>query len=407
MGSGSAGATLAVVLVVGVGARVLADALRVPPMLLLLAAGVLLGPSALGVLDVSLGSQGAHLAVSLGVCLILFEGGLGLSTAVLGRVVGTLLMLAGPGVLVTAGLAGAAAAVAFRLPLEQGLLIGAVLAPTDPAILVPLLSGLGIRPKVVQTVVAESALNDPTGAMLALALASGGTGLLGPMRELAVDLVVSTALGLGAGAALALALSTSRSGVLREAGGLGALAMLAVLVAVADASGASAFLGAFLAGLVVSGMDRLGLEMHREHDHELRVVVRVLGELAVIGLFVALGASLPLHELGGQLGPALLVTGVLVLVARPLAVAACLLPVRRRSAWTLREAAFVSATRETGVMPAALAAAVIGLGLPEAEALSATVAVAVVVTLGLLAPVKPRLAARLGLLARAEPAGAP
>ena len=80
-------------------------------------------------------------------------------------------MLVIPGVLLTALITGAVAHFAFDLSWTAALLMGAVLAPTDPAILIPLFVRSRLRPKVAQTVVAESAFNDPTGAVLALALA--------------------------------------------------------------------------------------------------------------------------------------------------------------------------------------------------------------------------------------------
>ena len=99
--------------------------------------------------------------------------------------------------MLTALIAGSVAALAFGLPLTSGLLIGAVLAPTDPAILIPLFERLGLRPKVSQTIIAESALNDPTGAVLALAVAgvviSGSASLTQPLQDFVVNLVISTA----------------------------------------------------------------------------------------------------------------------------------------------------------------------------------------------------------------------
>ena len=99
----------------------------------------------------------------------------------------------------------------------MGLLIGAVLAPTDPAILIPLFERLRVRPKVVQTIVAESALNDVTAAVLALSLATyvveGGESLASPLGQFLLDLLVSTALGAVFGVALALAISTRRVGI--------------------------------------------------------------------------------------------------------------------------------------------------------------------------------------------------
>ena len=80
----------------------------------------------------------------------------------------------------TAVVTGAAAYAVFDLPWTAALLLGAVLAPTDPAILIPLFVNSRLREKVAQTVVAESAFNDPTGAALALTFAgvllNGGGG---------------------------------------------------------------------------------------------------------------------------------------------------------------------------------------------------------------------------------------
>ena len=162
--------TIAIMLGAGLVCQLIADFARVPRMLVLLLAGALLGPALSDAIDVPLDSMGAQLLLSLGVSFILFHGGLQLSTRVLSRVAVGLTLLAIPGVVFTAVIAGTVAAIAFGLPLTSGLLIGAVLAPTDPAILIPLFERLGLRPKVSQTIIAESALNDPTGAVLALAL---------------------------------------------------------------------------------------------------------------------------------------------------------------------------------------------------------------------------------------------
>jgi len=163
--------TLAIMLGAGLVCQLVADWLRLPKMLVLLVAGVLLGPSLSGAIDVPLDSVGAELLLSLGVSFILFHGGLQLSTRVLNRVVIGLTLLALPGVILTAIVVGGTAALVFGLPLTSGLLIGSVLAPTDPAILIPLFERIRLRPKVSQTIIAESALNDPTGAVLALAVA--------------------------------------------------------------------------------------------------------------------------------------------------------------------------------------------------------------------------------------------
>ena len=393
--------TLSLLLVSGLIAKMLAELLRVPEIVLLLAAGAVLGPSALDVLDVPLDSLGAQLVFTLGVSSILFYGGLNLSLGILRDVWVSLGLLAILGVLLTALVTGIAAAAVFGLPLEQGLLIGAVLSPTDPAILIPLFVGSRLRAKVAQTVVAESAFNDPTGAVLALAIAgallSGEGSLTGPAGDFVGQLALSSVVGVIAGIVLSATISSRRAGVWRDSSAIAVLAVVAVSYVSLDFAGGSGYLGAFLAGLIVGNMELLGLSMHTEHQRELAVVSRNLADIVTIFVFVVVGANLPFAAIGEELLPSLAVVAVLLLVARPIAVAACMLP-DRRSRWTRQELAFVCWTRETGVVPAALVGVLVALGVPNGDLLASVVALAILVTLGLQAVPAPWLARRLGLL---------
>ena len=80
--------TLSLLLSAALAARFIASLIRVPEMLVLLAFGALLGPSALDVIDVPFESFGAQLIFTLGVSLVLFYGGLNLSLPVLRRRLG-------------------------------------------------------------------------------------------------------------------------------------------------------------------------------------------------------------------------------------------------------------------------------------------------------------------------------
>ena len=393
--------TITLMLAAGLAARLVADLLRLPHMLLLLGAGILLGPSVSDAIDVPLDSMGAELILTLGVSFILFHGGLQLSVDVLSKVVVGLLLLAVPGVVITALVAGSVAAPAFGVPLTTGLLIGAALAPTDPAILVPLFERLRLRPKVSQTIIAESALNDPTGAVLALAFAgvvlSGHASLTAPMTDFITDLAISTALGITFGVVLSAAISSRRSGIWRESAAIAVITVVAGSFFSIDSAGGSGYLGAFLSGLIVANMGRLGLEMHPRHAHEVRLLVAVIADVMVMLVFITLGANLPWASMVDNALPALGVLAVLILVARPLTVLACLLP-DRRGRWTRNEIVFLSWTRETGVVPAAVAGIVVGLGVPHSDLVVTTVAFAIVVTLALQTTTKRWLARRLGLL---------
>jgi potassium/hydrogen antiporter len=392
---------LSLLLVAGLVARLLATLLRVPEIVFLLGLGALLGPSALDVLDVPLDSLAAQLVFTLGVSSILFYGGLNLSLEILRTVWPSLGLLAVPGVIVTAVITGAAAALVFGLPFEQGLLIGAVLSPTDPAILIPLFVGSRLRQKVAQTVVAESAFNDPTGAVLALAVAgallSGQNSLTGPAGDFVGQLALSTAGGVVAGIVLSAAISSRRTGIWRESAAIAFLAVVGMSYVSLDFAGGSGYLGAFLAGLIVGNMRLLGLSMHDEHKRDLLIASRSLADIVTIFVFVLVGANLPFGKIGDELLPGLAVVAVLLLVARPITVAICCLP-DRRSRWSRAELAFVCWTRETGVVPAALVGVLAALAVPNGDLLAAVVALAILVTLAVQAVPAPWLARRLGLL---------
>jgi cell volume regulation protein A len=392
--------TLGVMLVAGLACQLLADSVRAPRMLVLLLGGVVLGPSVTDAIDVPLDSLGAEILLTFGVSFILFHGGLQLSTRILERVAVGLGLLAIPGVVITAIVAGSIAALAFDVPFSTGLLIGAVLAPTDPAILIPLFDRIGVRQKIEQTAIAESALNDATGSVLALVFAgvvlSGDASFGAPAVDFLEELLVSTALGIGFGILLSLVVSDRRAGVWGESAAVAVVAVMAVGYFSIDSAGGSGYLGAFLAGLIVGNMDRFRLGMHSSHERDMRAFVDTVTDIVVILVFVTLGANLPWSDIWDNLGPALVVVAALILVARPVTVLACLLP-DRRGQWTREEIVFLSWTRETGVVAAALAGVMVGLDVPNAELVVTTVALAIVVTLGVQTTTKVWLGRRLGL----------
>ncbi len=363
--------------------------------------GALFGPHALDVIEVPIASLGAQLMFTLGVSLILFYGGLNLSLPVLRQVWVALGLLVLPGVVFTALIVGVVAYLVFDLSFTAALLLGAVLAPTDPAILIPLFIRSRLRPKVAQTVIAESAFNDPTGAALALALAgvvlSGENSVGEPVAEFAIDLGISTVIGMVAGVGLAAAISSRRAGVWRESSALAVLTVVTISFFSLDSAGGSGYLGAFLAGLIVGNMDHLGLAMHSDHEHEMRVFSAGAADLVTLFVFVVLGANIPFDELGEYLLPGVAVLAALLLIARPLVVLACTVP-DRRGRWTPQEVLFLCWTRETGVVPAALVGVLAGLGVPNIELYASVVALAIVATLVLQALPAPRLAGRLGLI---------
>jgi potassium/hydrogen antiporter len=394
--------TLSLLLMGALLARFVASLIGIPEILVLVAIGAGFGPFALDVVDVPFDSLGAQLIFTLGVSLILFYGGLSLSVPVLRRVWPSLAMLAVPGVVLTALIVGVTAHFAFDLPWDLAFLVGAVLSPTDPAILIPLFVRSRLKPKVAQTVIAESAFNDPTGAALALTFAgvvlSGSNSVTGPAGEFLVDLGISTVIGIVAGVVLAAAISSHRMGIWRESSAIAVLTVVTISFFSLDTAGGSGYLGAFLAGLIVGNMEHLGLgEADQPHVQDVRHFAFNMADIVTLIVFMVLGANIPFDQLGENLLPALAVLATLMLVARPITVYTCTMP-DRAAGWTRQELAFLCWTRETGVVPAALVGVLAGLGVPHGDVFASVVALAIVLTLLLQALPARWLAGRLGLL---------
>jgi potassium/hydrogen antiporter len=344
---------------------------------------------------------GAQLIFTIGVSLILFHGGTGISLRVLSRTAVGLSLLVLPGVFLTAGIVVVAVALVFGVPFPVALMVGAVLAATDPAILIPLFDDIRIKPKVAQTVVAESGFNDPVGTVFALAVAgsvaSGQVALSGPTFEFAWSLLLGTLIGVAAGIALSYLISSRKGGAWRESPAVAILAMIALGYFSVEYLGGSGYLAAFVMGLIVGNMELLRLGQHDEHADLLEGFASQVAEISVLLVFVTLGINMPFEALNEYLVGGLVVMAVFIFVARPLTVLACLLP-DRRGRWTRNELIFLSWCRETGVIPAALAALLLAQDVPGAEIAVSMVGLAVCVTLLLQATTAGPLARRLGLV---------
>src|SRR5690242_10120867 len=116
----------------------------------------------------------AYLIGSISLAIILFDGGLRTDPGAVRRALWPSITLATIGVIATAAIVGAAIALLFSTSWIRGLLIGAIVAPTDAAAVSALLHlrGLELRARVAATLELESGLNDPLSVLLTVLLVS-------------------------------------------------------------------------------------------------------------------------------------------------------------------------------------------------------------------------------------------
>ena len=116
--------------------------------------------------------QAAYLIGSIALAIILFDGGLRTDPSDIRRALWPSLALATIGVIVTAAIVAAAAALLFSTSWTRGLLIGAIVAPTDAAAVSALLHlrRLDLRARVAAVLEIESGINDPISVLLAVLL---------------------------------------------------------------------------------------------------------------------------------------------------------------------------------------------------------------------------------------------
>jgi cell volume regulation protein A len=395
----------ALVLTIGTAVGLLAQKIRVPDVALFLLAGMAVGPHALGLVDIRADSALNQIILLFGASYILFDGGASLSFAVLRQVWITILVISTVGVVITGLVTGIAAHYVLGVPMIVALLLGATLASTDPATLVPIFRQVHIRDRVAQTVMSESAFNDAMGAIITFGVLAVATGK-GEFSLSAslFDLLKQSTIGIGAGIILgylaAVVIAHERLAFLVE------YAPVVTLVAVigayfsADRLDASGFMAVFVFGIMLGNKESFGFRMEPGEAQKLDEFIAVTAFIMRVFIFVLLGAQVDFalmsqYWLGGAA-----VVAVLMLVARPATVFLCAGP-DRRARWSFAELLFMCWTRETGVIPAALAGLLLGMKAPGAQMIASVTFIAILMTILIQAPTTKWLGARLGLLEKA------
>jgi potassium/hydrogen antiporter len=293
--------------------------------------------------------EATYVVGSTALAIILFDGGLRTPRASFRHAGWAALLLASVGVLITAGLTGLFAVSVMGAPWLVALLVGSIIASTDAAAVFLLLHmrGMRLKERVSATLELESGLNDPMAVFLTVTcvelLAAGASDVTWPLVG---DLGVKIALQLVGGAAIGIAggyvLLWVVNRVVLAPGLYPILAVASALLIYSGAQtlGASGFLAAYLAGVVLGNhRHRATQSISRFHDG--------LAWLSQIVMFLMLGLLVTPSELLATLQPSIAIALFLMLVGRPVAVWLCLLPFR----YTWQERLFVSWVGLRGAVP--------------------------------------------------------
>lgn len=399
------------ILAVGTLCAFLAQKIKVPDVVIFLLVGMLLGPEVagkllgsdtIGVVNIQADSALNQLILIFGSCYILFDGGATLRIKVLKEVWITILTIATLGVLITTFATGVIAYYVLGVPMIVALLLAATIASTDPATLVPVFKQVKIRDKVAQTVMSESAFNDAMGAIvtfviLGIATGQGEFSLGGAVIELFKESLVGILAGGILGYLAAWLIAHERFDYLSEYAPV--VTLMAVIGAYMTADGlhASGFMAVFVFGMLLGNKEMFGFTMEHKEEETLEHFVQTTAFIMRMFIFILLGSQVDFALMNKYLVGGVIVVTAFMLFVRPLTVFICATP-DRRAKWTMNELLFMCWTRETGVIPAALAGILVGLKAPMADMIASVTFIAVLMTIIIQATTTKWLGGKLGLL---------
>ena len=375
---------------------------RIPDVAAYLVYGILIGPAVLNWIHVSSQSEVNQFILNLGATLILFEGGRGVELAMLKRVWLSISLLATLGIFITASVVGIGAHFLLKTPWLLSFLIGAVIAPTDPATLIPVFKRVSVLPKLSQTAESESAFNDATGTVLVVTLmaASAGGSVLhwGAAAYAFVSSVgLSILVGLVLGLVALILVSRRALGFFYEFSSIVFFVAAIGAYASAVALHASGYMAAFVAGIIAGNGRAFGWSLEEHTEANVHHFYNVMTFMMRMAIFVLLGAQVNFVLVHRYLWSGLVVVALFMVVGRPLTVLASMLP-DRKAGWQGRELGFMFWVRETGVIPAALAGLLVARRGAGADIVSAITFLAILVTIVVQASTTGLAARWLGVL---------
>ncbi|OIO71920.1 MAG: sodium:proton antiporter [Zetaproteobacteria bacterium CG_4_9_14_3_um_filter_49_83] len=370
-------AVFIIAVLVAVSSHLLAERISMPPIVLWLIGGIILGPYALHILHAELIEPALHTLIELALAIILFEGGLNLNLKALrahGMIVTRLLIL-GPFVTMLVG--GISAHALTDLNWPTALLFGAIVSVGGPTVIIPIVRQVRLDREIKHILTSEAMLVDAIGAILAIVMLqlvlTPNIGTLDTLRSIVEKLGVGTAVGFAGGWLLSRALlkNISNSSEMRT---VFTLACVWGIFLLADMITEQAGLMAVLvAGAITQRMELPDIQRLRNFKASLSI-------LLISVLFVLLASQLDLALLNRYLWQGIVIFILLALIARPWATwLSCM-----RTKLNHNQIIFLSAMAPRGVVAAAItslfALVLSSSGHPGADILVALVYIIIILS---------------------------
>ncbi len=362
----------------------ISNIVKLPDVVLYIFAGILLGPNLLDWVNIDKYPVENQLILSFGAAYILYDGGREIDLKILNKVKVSVGLLATLGVFISTLIVGYCAKVVFDIPFEYALLMGAVIASTDPSVLVPLFKKMNISSKLKQTIISESAFNDAAGAVVTFSIIGVILGGEFSITDSLFELVKTLAGGLLIGSIIGyfthMLIDEGKKGILKEHPAELIIVSVIGSYLISNHFGFSGFMSVFIVGMFCGNkkifkfwIPEESFQTHLRFKEILTIILRMM-------IFILLGTHLDFNILLDNLVPTMMVVGVLIFVARPISVLFSAV-IDKKAEWTWKEIIYLMWVRETGVIPAALAGMLMTAGIAHADIISSVTFATILVTL--------------------------
>ncbi|MBP9803092.1 MAG: cation:proton antiporter [Candidatus Pacebacteria bacterium] len=385
-----------------------ANLVKLPSFVVAIFLGILAKPF----LEPIISNQGSlSVLVGLGATLILFGGGLETPFHNFKKLIFKIFSLSFPGLLITAFLTSLSIytignMMGLGLSILVAVLLGAVLASTDPAAIIPILKRLKFKNRSVKDIViSESAFTDVTGTLLTLVFLS----IIA--KGIFFDNILSwyySVFSLESGIVI---LKQLFFGILLGLVGYGLLEILSqlkkkgnhgheadlpfflfvpiVIFVFALIFEGSGYLAAFIAGLLFNLTEHL-----KDTEHFFNNLVEGFLKPTI---FILLGGLVDITKLLEYAPIGILIALIFMFIIRPITVFISLSLFRffGKERLSLNDLLFISFVRETGAIPAVLLVTIASLGLPQIEGLLEIGMWVILATLIIAPPLTPKVAQKL------------